>query len=127
MATEGGRIPLPLAVGVDCSHPRPLGVDHSHPQWPDLFFFFFWLVHQRQIWPLMVAGSLPLAVGVDRGHPQWPDLSIFFCSPGKSSEVCGGWRWVAASVAGGGRRVAVGGGVRRQRWAVGYLFGCLIC
>jgi hypothetical protein len=89
MATEGGWISLPLAVGVDCGHPRPLGVDHSHPQWPDLFFFF-WLVHRRQIWPLRVAGSLPLAVGVDRGHPQWPDLSFFFFLPEKSPEVGGG-------------------------------------
>jgi hypothetical protein len=31
MATRGGRISLPLAVGVD----------RGHPQWPDLFFFFF--------------------------------------------------------------------------------------
>jgi hypothetical protein len=29
MATRGGRISLPLAVGVD----------RGHPQWPDLFFF----------------------------------------------------------------------------------------
>jgi hypothetical protein len=28
MATRGGQISLPLAVGVD----------HGHPQWPDLFF-----------------------------------------------------------------------------------------
>jgi hypothetical protein len=28
MATRGGRISLPLAVGVD----------HGHPQWRDLFF-----------------------------------------------------------------------------------------
>jgi hypothetical protein len=61
-----------------------------------------------------VAGSLPLAVGVDRGHPQWPDLSFFFfLFDGK--------------VAGGGRRMAVGGSVRRRRWAVSYLFGGLIC
>jgi hypothetical protein len=30
MATRGGRISLPLAVGVD----------RGHSQWPDLFFFF---------------------------------------------------------------------------------------
>jgi hypothetical protein len=30
MATGGGRISLPLAIGVD----------RGHPQWPDLFFFF---------------------------------------------------------------------------------------
>jgi hypothetical protein len=29
MVARGGRISLPLAVGVD----------HGHPQWPDLFFF----------------------------------------------------------------------------------------
>jgi hypothetical protein len=62
------------------------------------FFFFFWLVYRRQIWPLRVAGSLPLAVGVDRGHPRWPDLSFFF--------------WFAGKVAGGG-------GVGRRRWAAG--------
>jgi hypothetical protein len=120
MAIGGGRISLPLVVGVDCGHPRLLGVDHGHSQWPDLFFFF-WLVHRRQIWPLRMAGSLPLAVGVDCSHPQWPDLSFFFFfgSPKKSQEV-------AASVAGGGRRVAISGGVYRQRWEVGYLFDCLI-
>jgi hypothetical protein len=40
MATGGGRISLPLAVGVD----------HGRPQWPDLsiyFFFFGLLVHRR--------------------------------------------------------------------------------
>jgi hypothetical protein len=48
MATGGGQISLPLVVGVDCGHPRPLGVDHGHPQWPDLsLFFFFFLVHRR--------------------------------------------------------------------------------
>jgi hypothetical protein len=31
MVTRGGRISLPLAIGVD----------RGHPQWPDLFFFFF--------------------------------------------------------------------------------------
>jgi hypothetical protein len=30
MATRGGRISLPLAIGVD----------RGHPQWSDLFFFF---------------------------------------------------------------------------------------
>jgi hypothetical protein len=114
MAIGGGRISLPLAVGVDCGHPRSLGVDHGHPQWPDLFSFF-WLVHRRQIWPLRVAGSLPLAVGVDRGHPQWPDLSssssffFFFLKKKK----------VAGKFAGGGRRMAVGGGICRRRWAAG--------
>jgi hypothetical protein len=29
MATRGGQISLPLAIGVD----------RGHPQWPDLFFF----------------------------------------------------------------------------------------
>jgi hypothetical protein len=104
MATGGGRISLPLAVGVDCGHPRPLGVDHGHPQWLDpFFFFFFWLVHRRQIWPLRVAESLPLAVEVDRGHPQWLDLSFFFCSPEKSPMVSGGWRRPSPEVDGGWR------------------------
>jgi hypothetical protein len=31
MAIGGGRISLPLAVGVD----------RGHPQWPNLLFFFF--------------------------------------------------------------------------------------
>jgi hypothetical protein len=31
MATRGGRISLPLVVGVD----------RGHPQWPDLSLFFF--------------------------------------------------------------------------------------
>jgi hypothetical protein len=30
MASRGGRISLPLAIGVD----------HGHPQWRDLFFLF---------------------------------------------------------------------------------------
>jgi hypothetical protein len=56
------------------------------------FFFFFVGSPERQIWPLRVAGSLPLAVGVDRSHPQWPDLSFFFFlfSPEKLLEVGGG-------------------------------------
>jgi hypothetical protein len=33
----------------------------------------------------------------------------------------------AGKVARGWRRMAVGGGIHRQRWAVGYLFGGLIC
>jgi hypothetical protein len=37
MATRGGRISLPLAVGVD----------RGHPQWSDLFFFFF---RRRRRW-----------------------------------------------------------------------------
>jgi hypothetical protein len=74
--------------------------------------FFFSLVGSPER-PLRVAGSLPLAVGVDRGHPQWPDLFFFFLFAGK--------------VAGGGRRMAVDGGVRRRRWVVGFLFGGLIC
>jgi hypothetical protein len=61
-------------------------------------FFFFGLVYRRQIWPLRVAGPLPLAVGVDRGHPRWPDLFFFFLGSGSPE--------VAAFVAGdgGGRR-----------------------
>jgi hypothetical protein len=106
MATRGGRISLPLAVGVDCGHSRLPGVDHGHPSGR---IFFFWLVHWRQIWPLRVAGSLPLTVGVDRGHPQWPNLSSFFFS----RQVATG---SGASVAGGGRLVAVSGSVYRRRW-----------
>jgi hypothetical protein len=89
MATRGGRISLPLAVGVDCGHPRPSGVDHSNPLWPDLFFFGWF------------TGSLPLAVGVDRGHPQWPDLSFFFFFSFRRKSRR---RWVA------------GGGVHHRRW-----------
>jgi hypothetical protein len=49
MATGVGQISLPLAVGVN----------RSHPQWPDLsfFFFFFWFAGEK-MWPLGVAGSL---------------------------------------------------------------------
>jgi hypothetical protein len=96
MATRGGQISLPLAVGVDC----------GHPQWPDLFFLVG--SPKRQIWPLRVAESLPLAVGVDHSHPQWPDLSFFFFFffffffRRKSHRR---WQWVAASVAGGMRWV----------------------
>jgi hypothetical protein len=94
MATRGGQISLPLAVGVDC----------GHPQWPDLFFLVG--SPKRQIWPLRVAESLPLAVGVDHSHPQWPDLSFsffffFFFSAGKVTEGGSGWRLPSPEVCGG--------------------------
>ena len=101
MAIGGGWISLPLAVGVDCGHPRPLGVDHGHPQWLDLSFFGWF-------------------TGETYGHRGWPDLSLwplgwiaatpngqiyllFFLFSGKVAG--GGQRWMAASVAGGGRWV----------------------
>jgi hypothetical protein len=85
MATGGGWISLPLAIGVD----------RSHPQWPGSFFLSFFVVCLRDKnghwgWPDLS----PLAVGVDRGHPRWPNLSFFFFffgSPKKSLEVGGGW------------------------------------
>jgi hypothetical protein len=99
MATRGGQISLPLAVGVDCGYPQVAGGGSQPPPVARSFFFFGSL--ERQIWPLRVAGSLPLAVGVDRSHPQWLDLSFFFF--GFAGKVAGGGRWV------------VDGGVRRRR------------
>jgi hypothetical protein len=120
MATRGGRISLPLAVGVDCGHPRPPRVDHGHPQWPDFFFF---LVGSSEA-NMATEGGRISSPGRWGGSwpPQWPDLSFLFFSPEKSPEV------------------AAGGSVRRRRWAAGggrwrhpspevggdYLFGCLI-
>jgi hypothetical protein len=106
MATRGGWISLPLAVGVDRGHPQAAGSGSQPPPVAGsiYLFFFFWFASspKRQIGPLRVAGSLPLAVGVDRGHPQWPDLfSSFFFSLEKSPEK------------------AVGGGICSPEWAVG--------
>jgi hypothetical protein len=78
MATGGGRISLPLAVGVDRGYPQATGSGSRPLGYPSFFFFFgFTGSPKRQIGPLRVAGSLPLAIGVDCGHPQWPDLSFF--------------------------------------------------
>jgi hypothetical protein len=88
-----------------------LGVDRSPLAAGSIYLFFFWFagLPERQIWPMRVAGSLPLAIGVDRGQPKWPDLSFFFFFfvglPEMSPEVGGVWRWVAALFAGGGRWV----------------------
>jgi hypothetical protein len=105
MATEGGRIPLPLAVGVDCSHPRPLGVDHSHPQWPDLFFFFF-LVGSPEANMATDGGRIspPSRWGGSRPPPMARSIYFFLFA----WKVVGGVRWLA-----------VGGGVSRRRWAPG--------
>jgi hypothetical protein len=47
MATRGGRISLPLAVGVD----------RGHPQWPDLSLFFFFFTGEGGGWRLLFAGG----------------------------------------------------------------------
>jgi hypothetical protein len=61
MATRGGRISLPLAVGVD----------HGHPQWRDLFFF-----RQKSRWKwrwAAASGRRRWAVGGASGG-IWVDL-----------------------------------------------------
>jgi hypothetical protein len=60
MATRGGWISLPLAVGVD----------RSHPQWPDLFFFFFSLEKS----PERVVGGGVCSPEVGSG---WRRLGLF--------------------------------------------------
>ena len=55
MATGGGRISLPLTVGVD----------HSHPQWPVLLFFVF-----LDCWSFFF-----FFAGDKNGYWGWPDLS----------------------------------------------------
>jgi hypothetical protein len=52
--------------------------------------FFFFGSSKRQIWPLRVAGSLPLAVGVDAATPSGRIYLFFFFLLEKSSEVGGG-------------------------------------
>jgi hypothetical protein len=88
MATGGGQISLPLVVGVDCGHPRPLGVDHGHPQWPDLslFFFFFWFTEETNMASEGGRISLPSRWGGSR--PPLVARSIFFFL------FAGGGRWV---------------------------------
>jgi hypothetical protein len=98
MGTGGGRISLPLGVGVDRGHPS--GRIY-------LSFFFFLVVRRRDKnghWGWLDVS--PLAVGVDRGHSQWPDLFFFFGFAGKVVGDGGGWRRLFA---GGGRWVAVSG------------------
>jgi hypothetical protein len=43
MATGGGRISLPLAVGVDRNHPQAAGSGSRPLGYPSSFFFFFWV------------------------------------------------------------------------------------
>ena len=107
MATGGGQISLPLAVGVDHGHPQAAGGGLGPPPVDGyisffFFLFFWWFVEETKMaiggWPNLS----PLVVGVDSGHSQWPDF--FLGSPKKSPEmevgggVCspkvgGGWRW----------------------------------
>jgi hypothetical protein len=95
MATRDGRISLPLAIGVDCGHPRPLGVGHGHSQWPDLFF----LVGSLEANMAIEGGRIspPGRWGGSRPPPVARSISFFFVG-----KVAGGGRWVATSVAGGG-------------------------
>ena len=95
MATGGSRISLPLAVGVD----------RSHPQWPDLSLFFF-VVRRRD----------------KNGHWGWWDLSpltatpsgqiylffffFFLGSPEKSSEIAMGGGVCSSEVGDGWRHLS---------------------
>jgi hypothetical protein len=88
MSTRGGRISLPLAVEVDCSHPRPPGVDHGHPQWPDLFFF---LVDSPEANIATEGGRIsPPGRWGGSQPPQVARSIFFFFPPEKSPEVAAG-------------------------------------
>jgi hypothetical protein len=100
MATRGGRISLTLAIGVDCGHPRPLGVDHGHPQWPDLFFFFFFGSPEANM--ATEGGRISPPGRWDGSRPPPMARSIFFFFPLEKLP-----------------EVAASGGVRRWRWAAG--------
>ena len=51
MATGGGRISLPLAVGVDCGHPQAAGGGSQPPPMAGSisFFFFFWFTGETNM------------------------------------------------------------------------------
>jgi hypothetical protein len=98
MAIEGGRIYLPLAVGVD----------YGHPQWLDRFFlsssffFFFFSYCWKSCWRWAVGRSVKADGGLGwiAATPSvWVSLFffLFFCLPKKSLEVGGGWQQVAVS------------------------------
>jgi hypothetical protein len=93
MATGGGRISLPLAVGVDRSHPQAAGSGSRPPPVAGsiyLFFFFFFV--------RWFAGETNKATESGRIY-----LLFFFFFAARN--VAGGGRWVAALFAGGGRWV----------------------
>ena len=50
MATGGGRISLPLAVGVDCGHPQAAGGGSRPPPVAGSIFFFFFRRKRRRRW-----------------------------------------------------------------------------
>jgi hypothetical protein len=81
MATGGGQISLPLAIG---------WIAATRNGWFYLFILFF--VGKTK---MAIGGgriSLPLAVWVDHGHPQWPDL-FFVCRTSHRRLTVGGGVW----------------------------------
>jgi hypothetical protein len=99
----GSLSPWPL--GWIAATPRPLGVDHGHPQWPDLFFFWVGSPERH-----MATEGSRISPPSHRGGSRAPPVArsiffFFFALPeGRRRWATGdgGWRQVAASVAGGG-------------------------
>jgi hypothetical protein len=120
----GGRISLPLAVGVDRGHPQATGSGSRPPPMAGsiyLFFFFFlvrWFAGETNRATEGGQISPPGRWGGSRarGHPQWLDLfsSSFFFLPEKSpkNEVGGG---VCLPEVGGGEWRSLG-------WLVDWVF-----
>jgi hypothetical protein len=91
MATGGGRISLPLAVGVDHGHLQAAGGGSWPPPVAEsiFFFFFFGCSPERQKWPLGAAGSPSPGYW---GGSQPPPVagSIFFIFYFQVGKVTGG-------------------------------------